>query len=412
MEEIDPFAASWETAYFDFDEDSLLTLADNAARLGVELLVLDDGWFGRRDNDRCSLGDWTENRRKLPHGLPWLAREINRRGLLFGLWLEPEMINEDSDLYRAHPDWIQRVPGYEPLLCHSQMVLDLCNPDVVEYLFGAISRLLSEAPIAYVKWDMNRPLSCLGSPFLPAQRQGEVSHRYVLALYSLLARLTERFPHVLFEGCSGGGGRFDLGMLCYCPQIWASDDTDPIERLSIQNGTSYAYPAETMGGHVSASPNHLTKRATPFAARAAAALMGTFGYELDLGSLSAEEQAAVRVQIEQYHRFYPVIHEGTLYRLAEPDGRQPFVCWQFVSPDRRESLAIVLFFRTVPNMRSFQLRLRGLLPDVRYGSEDGSLSLHGDTLCRCGCVIPVPALEGNTWLLHLTAEEDGVSTDL
>ncbi len=294
---------NWEATYFNFNTDKLLQIAAQAKKLGVDMLVLDDGWFGTRNDDNQGLGDWYINENKLPGGFDYLIPKIHEMGLKFGLWIEPEAVNENSDLYRAHPDWALTVPGRKPAMGRNQLILDFSRPDVIDYLYNILSNILRKYDINYIKWDMNRCLTDVYSHAFPADRQGEIFHRYVLGFYDLLNRLTSEFPDVLFEGCSGGGGRFDAGILAFCPQIWCSDDTDAVERLSIQYGTSFGYPPCTMGAHVSAVPNHQTGRKTPIGTRAVVAMAGTFGYELDLNKLSEQEKDEVRVQIQKFHEY-------------------------------------------------------------------------------------------------------------
>ena len=356
---------SWEAAYLNFDEALLLRLAKDARNLGVELLVLDDGWFGDRDEDNRALGDWTPNRRKLPDGLGGLIRKVKAEGLKFGLWIEPEMVSENSDLFRAHPDWALRVPGRQPAIGRNQMVLDLSRPEIADWLYETVAGLLRENPIDYIKWDMNRAMTDLFSARLPAERQGELAHRYILGLYSVLGRLTEEFPEVLFEGCAGGGGRFDAGMLAFHPQIWCSDNTDPIARLSIQEGNSYGYPASAVGAHVSASPNHQTGRSTPFGTRAAVAMAGTFGYELDPAKLSEEERQEVRRQIAFFHRIEDLVREGDYYRLTAME-KERFTAWQFVSDDKEKSLFTLVLTEPEGNPRPVHVRMKGLKPEKKY----------------------------------------------
>ena len=356
---------NWEATYFDFDAEKIVEIARKAAALGVELLVLDDGWFGRRSDDNRALGDWWVNEDKLPGGLNPLIERINALGLKFGIWIEPEMVSEDSDLYRAHPEWALTVPGRSPVMSRNQLVLDMANPDVVEYLYERFSNLLRAHRIEYVKWDMNRNMTDVYSRALPASRQGEVFHRYNLGVYSLLERLTAEFPEVLFEGCAGGGGRFDAGMLAYCPQIWLSDDTDAIERLTIQYGSSFGYPVSAMGAHVSASPNHQTGRSAPLGTRALVAMSGTFGYELDLNKLSDEEQEAVREQIQRFHRHYDLIQSGDYYRLNAPE-EAPYHAWQFAAPDGERALVNLVVTRVHPNVNGIHIRLKGLEPESVY----------------------------------------------
>ena len=357
---------SWEAAYMDISEEKLLSIARGAKELGVELFVIDDGWFGERDDDFRSLGDWYANRRKLPRGLTPLLRQIQEMGLKVGLWVEPEMVNENSDLYRAHPDWALTVPGRKPTMGRSQLVLDLTRQDVVDWLYEILSGLLRENPIDYIKWDMNRNLADIYSHTLPADRQGELCHRYVLGYYNLMERLTTQFPDVLFEGCSGGGGRFDAAALAYTPQIWCSDNTDPITRLAIQHGTSFGYPIAAMGSHVSASPNHQTGRSTPLGTRAVVAMSGTFGYELDPAALTAEEKEKIREQIVKYHSWQDLIREGDYFRLGGEDDNRPYTAWQMVSIDKTEALLNFVLKEPSSNPKPLHLRLKGLDPDARY----------------------------------------------
>jgi len=352
---------NWEATYFNFNAEKLEAIAAAAADLGIELFVLDDGWFGKRDSDNCSLGDWRVDGRKLPGGLDDLAARVNRLGLQFGLWVEPEMVSPDSDLYRAHPDWCLHVPGRRRTEGRNQLVLDLSRADVREYLFRTLAEVFSSAPIAYVKWDMNRNMTEVASAQLPPERQGETAHRYMLGLYELLERIVTAFPGILFESCSGGGGRFDPGMLYYMPQTWTSDDTDAVERLKIQYGTSIVYPASAMGAHVSAVPNHQVGRMTSLEMRGLVAMGGNFGYELDLTKFTEEERAQVRRQVALYKEIRGLVQQGDLYRLKSPfEGNE--AAWMFVSPDRRE--AAVFHFRVLaePNAPLGRLALRGLDP--------------------------------------------------
>ena len=360
---------NWEATYFNFDHRKILSIAREARDLGADLFVLDDGWFGRRSDDRSSLGDWFVNREKLPGGLEPLIRDIHALGLRFGLWVEPEMVSENSELFRAHPDWALAVPGRLPALGRSQLALDLSRREVADWVFETLAGLLRRYPIDYIKWDINRSLTDLYSPALPADRQGELAHRCTLGLYGILERLTAEFPEVLFEGCAGGGGRFDAGMLAYFPQIWCSDDTDPIERLTIQRGTGYGYPLSAVGAHVSASPNHQTGRRTPLDTRAVVAMAGGFGYELDPGKLSEEEKERIRGQIARFRELSPLLREGDLYRLTELDEPRDFEAWQLVSADRGESLMSLVLTHPRANPRPLHLRLKGLDPAARYRVE-------------------------------------------
>ncbi len=372
---------SWEACYFKFDEGSLLKLAKAGADCGVELFVLDDGWFGKRDDDHSSLGDWTVNTKKLPHGLTGLAEKISAMGMAFGLWVEPEMVNADSELYRAHPDWAMAAPGRAHSEGRNQRILDLANPAVRQWLVDAMSGIFSSAKISYVKWDMNRPFSDVYSPYLGAERQGETAHRYILGLYEVLGELTRRFPEILFESCASGGNRGDLGMLCFMPQFWASDDTDPIQRASIQTGYSYGYPLNALGCHVSASPNHQTLRQTPLDTRFAAAACGALGYELDFTMLSGEERREISEQIALYKELRGWLRDADYYRtengLASPafaggpalpaDGATPpRFRWCAVSADKAHAVGVDLQLLAGVTGRSEAFRVPGLAPEALY----------------------------------------------
>lgn len=374
---------NWEATYFDFNADKIESIAKAGSELGIELFVLDDGWFGRRDRDNSSLGDWYEDRRKLPGGLADLARRVRDTGLQFGLWFEPEMVSPDSDLYRAHPDWCLHVPGRRRTEARDQLVLDLSRSDVRQYLYERLSDIFSNVPITYVKWDMNRNMTEIGSAASPAERQGEIAHRYMLGLYELLERLTGEFPHILFESCSGGGGRFDPGMLYYMPQTWTSDDTDAVERLKIQYGTSIVYPVSTMGAHVSAVPNHQVERTTPLAFRGDVAMSGNFGYELDLTKFTDEERETAQRQIALYKEIRGLVQQGDLYRLQSPfEGNE--TSWMFVSPDQNE--ALLFYFRVLaePNGPLRSVKLQGLDPAKDYEVADSGEVYGGDRLMSAG----------------------------
>ena len=331
---------NWEGTYFDFTKEKLLAIADAASKIGVELFVLDDGWFGKRDNDDCSLGDWYENKEKLGGTLSELADEMNKRGLKFGLWFEPEMISPDSDLYRTHPDWAISVPNVKPHLGRQQLILDYTRKEVRDYIIDRMTEILGGANIEYVKWDMNRNMSDIYSLNLPPDCQGEFYHRYILGLYDVLERITTAFPDVLFEGCSGGGGRNDPGMLYYMPQNWASDNTDATERLYIQYGGSMVYPASTVGSHVSAIPNHQTGRKSPLSMRGTVAMNGAFGYELDLSKLDEAELEEMKRQVEFYKRNRELVMTGDFYRLLSPFTTR-YSAWMYVSEDK--SCALVYY---------------------------------------------------------------------
>lgn len=363
---------NWEATYFDFNEEKILNIARQASKLGIDMMVLDDGWFGKRDDDCSGLGDWFVNEKKLNGGLKALVEKINAMGMKFGLWFEPEMVSEDSDLYRNHPDWAIQIPGRKPMRSRYQLVLDMSNPEVVDYLYGVMSAILRENHIEYVKWDMNRSISDWYTATLSRGRQMEMPHRYVLGLYELLEKLTSEFPDVLFEGCSGGGGRFDTGMMYYCPQIWCSDDTDAHERTFIQYGTSFFYPTSTVGSHVSAVPNHQTGRITSIETRGVVAMAGSFGYELDLNQLSEEEKTVVAKQVTHYKEYQSLIYNGDYYRLANPfeDGMS---AWSWISEDKKTILVQGVLFRAKPNVLRKTLRLMGLEAKKNYkiaGTEE------------------------------------------
>lgn len=377
---------SWEAFYFDFDAPKLLGLADAATDLGMELFVLDDGWFGKRDDSTSSLGDWYPNEKKLKGTLKELAEKINAKGLKFGLWIEPEMTNKDSDLYRAHPDWLLAEQGKR--ICHSrtQYVLDFSKKEVREYIGDMLENLLAEVPVSYIKWDMNRTFSEVFSNGNDREYQGKVCHKYILGVYELYERLTSRFPHVLFESCASGGARFDPGMLYYAPQGWTSDDTDAIERLKIQYGTSMVYPVSCMGSHVSASPNHQTNRVTPIETRADVAYFGTFGYELDLLKLGEEDKAEIRRQIAFMKEKRDLIQKGTFYRLKSPfEGNE--TAWMIVSEDQKK--ALVGYYRVMQpvNVGFKRLKLKGLKEDTCYKVSGYAYDCYGDELMQVGMIL-------------------------
>ena len=370
---------NWEATYFNFDHEKIMRIARAAADLGVELFVLDDGWFGHRDTDNCSLGDWVVDKRKLPGGLDALARDINALGLRFGLWFEPEMVSPDSDLYRAHPDWCLHAKDRRRTQARRQLILDMSRKDVQDYVIEAVSNVLRSTPISYVKWDMNRNFKEFGSDLLLDGREGEVSHRYMLGLYRVLETITSAFPDVLFESCSGGGGRFDAGMLHYMPQTWTSDDTDAVERLSIQYGTSMCYPTSAMGAHVSAVPNHQVRRMTSMRMRGDVALGGNFGYELDLSSLGEDDLAEIRRQIAQVKEIRRTTQQGVFTRLLSPfEGN--VTAWQFADDTR----VILCAYRVLcqPNAKPIRVRLAGLKEGM-YKSPDGTL-VSSDALMHVG----------------------------
>ncbi|GAB2026857.1 alpha-galactosidase [Lactovum odontotermitis] len=377
---------NWEATYFDFTGEKLVRLASSAKEIGADLLVMDDGWFGRRCDDNRALGDWTVNEEKLGMSLGELAERVKAEGLKFGIWLEPEMVSKDSDLYRQHPDWVLRFPEREPLLGRNQLNLDLSKEEVRDYLFEAITAVLDSADISYVKWDMNRPLSDWYTSTLPASRQGELQHRYVLGLYALLDALTARYPEILFEACASGGARFDLGMLAYQPQIWTSDNTDAVNRLKIQYGTSFFYPLSTMGSHVSVVPNHQNGRLTPLKTRAHVAMAGTYGYELDATKLTAAEKEQALALTCTYKNYQQLIFSGDYYRLSSPFSTSNLTAWQIVSKDKSESLLTLVATDAEGNPPFNYLRLRGLDDAALYEVEGTHLS--GDVLMRAGLKLP------------------------
>lgn len=374
---------NWEATSFNFDEKMILDIARGAKELGIEMLVLDDGWFGKRNDDKSSLGDWFENREKLPEGVDGLARKINDMGLKFGLWFEPEMISPDSELYRAHPDWCIHSGNNPRTLGRNQLILDLSRRDVCDYIKGFMTEILTRANIEYVKWDMNRNFGETGSELLDKDHTGEFAHRYMLGLYDVLEYITNKFPDVLFEGCSGGGGRFDAGMLYYFPQFWTSDDTDACERMFIQYGTSMVMPASSMGAHVSVSPNHQCGRITSLDSRAFVAMCGTYGYEMDVSKMTDEEKQRSREHIEIFKRVRDVIHKGNMYRLRSPfDGN--YCAFQYVSEDKSRC---VLVFSTVlahPNMERFRVKFEGLDPFGIYRERNTRHIYSGAVMMNVG----------------------------
>ncbi len=362
---------NWEATYFDFNEDKIVEIAKKASTIGVDTMVLDDGWFGRRKDETQGLGDWVEMPERLPNGLKGLADRINALGMHFGLWFEPEMVNPDSALFENHPDWIQHVKGREPSKIRSQYTLDLSRKDVCDYIVDSVSSILNKANIEYVKWDMNRYMSEVGSALLPAENQGEVMHRYMLGLYDILERITKKFPNVLFEACASGGGRFDGGILHYMPQVWTSDDTDAIERVKIQYGTSFIYPYCSMGAHVSACPNHQVFRTTPFELRCNVAIPGQFGFELDLNKCTEDELKTAKEAVSTYRRLGEVFHKGDIYRLRSPFDSGLSVT-QFVSEDKKKSVVCIYAVNITPCANDEYIKLKGLESDALY-------ELHGKT---------------------------------
>ena len=378
---------NWEATYFNFDEEKLYAIAKTASEKGIEMLVLDDGWFGKRNYDDCSLGDWVVNEEKLKGGLKPLVDRINALGMKFGLWFEPEMVSPDSDLYRAHPEWAIQIIGRDMTQAREQYVLDYSNPEVREYVYGQIRAILDSANVEYIKWDMNRALSEVGSTSLPRKRQRELWHRYVLGVYEVMDRLTTDYPYLLLENCSSGGARFDPGMLYFSPQIWTSDDTDAIERIKIQYGTSLCYPASAMGAHVSDCPNHILGRTTPFATRGDVALVGTFGYELDVTRIPEEDREAIPGQIAKFKKFNPLVRTGDWYRLGNPFEDDSFDAWMFVAKDRSEAVFTFVQILNRPSTPSRRILLRGLDPKKVYRNEDTGEIRLGETWMKGGVIV-------------------------
>ncbi len=386
---------NWEATYFDFDTNKLLDIAHEAHKDGIEMLVMDDGWFGHRSFDDSSLGDWIVNEEKLKGGLKNLVDQVNALGMKFGIWFEPEMVSPDSDLFRAHPDWAIQIKGREPGMARCQYVLDITRKEVRDYIMNSVETILRSANIEYVKWDMNRQICDVGSADLTADRIGEYFHRYVLALYSMQEQLITDFPNLLLENCSGGGARFDPGMFYYSPQIWCSDDTDAIERLAIQEGTALVYPLSTMGAHVSVCPNHACGRTTPFKTRGYVALSGTFGYELDITKLPPEERAMIPRQIALYKKFSPLVREGDYYKIAAASENGEYDCWASISRDKKQALVTFVQLYNHPNNKTRMIKLAGLDAEKLYKitwpdeaqEKYPPLKLSGSTIMNAG--IPI-----------------------
>ena len=393
-EEIRPILInSWEAAYFDFTGDTIYELAKAAKEVNIDMLVMDDGWFGKRDDDNSGLGDWFVNEKKLGGTLGNLIKRINDLGVKFGIWIEPEMVSEDSDLYRKHPDWALTVPGRNPVRSRNQLVLDFSRKEVVDEIYDQICKVLDQGNIEYVKWDMNRSLMDVYSA--TTKDQGRVLHDYVLGLYDFLERLVQRYPNLLIEGCSGGGGRFDAGMMYYTPQIWCSDNTDAIDRLRIQYGTSFGYPVSVVGSHVSAVPNHQTGRKTPLHTRGVVAMSGTFGYELNLMKLSEEEKQEIREQIAEYKSYAPIIQNGLYYRLSNPTTEE--ICaWEFVHTDEKEQSKVLLniVMQVIHgNMTVNYVKLQGLEETAVYREEKSGKRYTGAALMYGGMPLPIESGE-------------------
>ena len=384
---------NWEATYFSFDGKVLLDIAREASKMDLDMLVLDDGWFGKRDDDYSGLGDWFVNEKKLGCSLKELSAQIHEMGLSFGLWFEPEMISEDSDLYRAHPEWAMVVPGREPIRGRSQLVLDMSREDVVEYLKERLFDIMDSADIRYIKWDMNRSLALAYGELFPRERQGELRHRYVLGLYEVMEALLARYPDLLLEGCSGGGGRFDAGMLYYAPQIWCSDNTDAIERLKIHYGTSFGYPMSAVSAHVSVCPNEQNGRVTPLKTRGICAMQGAFGYELDLGKMTEAEKEEVKAQVKTFKKHYKLFQFGDYYRISSPFENGDFTAWEYADREGKEACLSVVFTDLHGNPAPHIVKFEGLCKEKRYEvSRDGEPlgEFSGAALMNGGLLLPVP----------------------
>ncbi len=387
---------SWEAAFMDFDDVKLVEIAKAAKNMGVDMLVMDDGWFGKRDDDNSGLGDWVVNEEKIKGGLHKLVEQINNLGMKFGIWFEPEMVSEDSDLYRAHPEWAMQIPGRHAVRSRNQMALDMSRKEVQDYLIQSVNAILDDANIYYVKWDINRSLADIWSNVLSADKQGEVYHRYILGLYRVMNEIILTHPDILFEGCSGGGGRYDPGMLHYYPQYWVSDNNNPIDRLKLHYGTSFVYPISTMGAHISDSG-----RFVPLRTKAVVAMCGTFGYELDASKLSEEEQEICREQSDLFRKYYPIIFGGDYYRLSNPFEVGNMTAWQHVTKDRKESLLSVVVTNLTCNGPQEYVKAKGLIPDAMYRINDGEQVLSGAALMHAGLPIDREVPEYSSFQFYL-----------
>ncbi|MGL5259658.1 MAG: alpha-galactosidase [Lachnospiraceae bacterium] len=382
---------NWEATYFDFTGEKIVEIAKEAAGLGVEMLVLDDGWFGARNSDNAGLGDWFVNEEKMNGTLSSVVEKVNNLGMKFGLWIEPEMVNEDSELFRKHPDWAFTIPGRKPVRSRNQLVLDFSRKEVVDYIFEQLEVVLDAANIEYIKMDMNRSICDVYSAVLGQQNQGEILYKYVLGVYDFMERINTKYPDLFIEGCSGGGGRFDAGMLYYTPQIWCSDNTDAIERIKIQHGTSFGYPISSVGSHVSACPNHQTGRTVHMKTRGVVAMAGSFGYELDLCKITEEEKEIVKEQIKSYINYWDIIQNGTYYRCHLPEKDTEIAVWNFVSVDKSKALLNVVSLNTQCNGPVSYAKCKGLDPNKLYKKEGCETIYSGEALMKVG--MPVPRME-------------------
>ncbi len=392
---------SWEAAFMDFDDVKLVEIAKAAKNMGVDMLVMDDGWFGKRDDDNSSLGDWVVNEDKIKGGLHKLVERINSLGMKFGIWFEPEMVSENSDLYRAHPEWAMQIPGRHAVRSRNQIALDMSRRDVQEYLIKSINDILDDANIYYMKWDINRSLADIWSNVLSAEKQGEVYHRYILGLYHVMDEIILTHPDILFEGCSGGGGRYDPAMLHYYPQYWVSDNNHPIDRLKLHYGTSFVYPVSTMGAHISDSGKFV-----PLQTKAVVAMCGTFGYELDATHLSEKEQEICRKQSNLFRKYYPIIFNGDYYRLTNPFEAGNLTAWQHVTKDKKESLLSVVVTNLTCNGPQEYVRAKGLVPNAMYRINDGEQVLSGAALMHAGLPIDREVPEYSAFQFYLKQIEE------
>ena len=409
---------NWEATYFDFTGEKLIQIAKEAHDMGIELFVMDDGWFGKRDDDNSGLGDWYPNEKKLGCSLKELGQKITENGMKFGIWFEPEAISRDSDLFRTHPEWVVQQPNRLPNLSRNELVLDFSRTDVQDYIIARIRSVILEASISYIKWDMNRSICDKYSNHLEPMYQGEFAHRYILGLYRVLESLHQEFPEVLIESCSGGGGRFDAGMLYYTPQIWCSDNTDAISRLDIQYGTSFGYPISATGAHVSAVPNHQTGRVTPIETRGCVAMSGTFGYELDITKMSSEDKKVVKQQIERFHAFYSLIQYGKYYRLVSP--KHPCTVWEFADENGKEALINLVYAKVEACDTPIHVKIKGLKEDSNYRvmliDEEcykkrwhmHNAILSGVALMKGGITFPVPWMDYQTMQYYIKEVDETV----
>ncbi len=392
---------NWEATYFDFNGYRIIDIAKKALEVGIEMVVMDDGWFGKRNSDSSSLGDWVVNEEKLGGSLKSIVDKINNLGLKFGIWIEPEMVSEDSQLYKEHPDFVFKIPNKKPIVSRSQYVLDFSRSEVVDYIFNKISKVIESANIEYIKMDMNRSLHDIYTKSEAYQNAGTIMHKYILGVYNFLERLINKYPNILIEGCSGGGGRFDAGMLYYTQQIWCSDNTDAIERIIIQHGTSFGYPISSVGSHVSAVPNHQTERVVNIETRGIVAMAGTFGYELDLNIISKEDKDTIKKQIQTYKKHWNLIYNGLYYRLHIPSKDREVASWLFVSEDKKEALLNVVSLNTHCNNTVNYIKLKGLNPKMNYKIDGFKRVYSGVALMKGGIPIPVKYSEYSSWQIYV-----------